>query len=160
MTKQAARNAALVGAFGVIGALATRPADGRGNEELFLLDLTSGALKSRLAARETDTYLDSILLLNVSAANQPDLLARLNGREYRIPPGRYVAVETGGTLELFTELDQVKPVKKKIWGTDGHPAVYTLDHTGRGKIELVRGSNDHATAAALSAARGALRPAR
>ncbi|WP_116106716.1 hypothetical protein [Lewinella sp. IMCC34191] len=160
MSKQGLKNAALVGAFGVAGALLAKPVDIRGNQEVFILDPLSGELKSRISATGTRAYLDSIMLLNVSGPGQPVLLADLNGRAYRIPPGAYLAVVEGGSLTLSAEGSTIKPLTKKIWGTDNNPTVYTLQISGRGKIVLERGSTDNAIATAMSAANGALRPAR
>ncbi|WP_116125722.1 hypothetical protein [Lewinella sp. IMCC34183] len=160
MTKQGVRNAAVVSAFGLLGAVLMHPRDVYGSAEYFQLNGNSGALEPILGAGTVSGPVsDSIYLLNNSTFDHQILQVRLGDRQFVIPPGHYVAVTDGGLLELSAD-GASKPLAKKIWGTPGQPAVYSCSVTDRGKIALIRGSNESAQAAARSAASGTLRAAR
>ncbi|MGB3798966.1 MAG: hypothetical protein WA952_04075 [Lewinella sp.] len=157
MTKQAAIGGLLLGAIG--GAIAGSIRSGS-NEEFFQLDLNSGALLPRPGTEQSVSYADRILLHNIASVDTPEMLAALGGKQYRLGPGQFADLDGAGELTVGFDGQQEDSREYKIWGTEGRPALYILDINKKGKITLVRGSDEQAKQAAQAAADGEILPAR
>lgn len=151
-TKQAAIGGLL---FGAVGGAVAGLAGGRSKDDLYTLDLVSGALAPQPGPVDTEHFTDRILVHHVSPAGSPDLVVQFNGKEYELSPGAYTVLDTGGSLGLSTPAPSVKPLSKSIWTTEGKPAVYTVEITEKGRIELTRGSTERAEETARGVASAA-----
>ena len=156
LTKQMAVGGLMLGAVG--GAIAGS-IKMQSEEEVFQIDLTSGALEPYAAGHEQVPHPNRILLHYVAGPDSPDITASVGDRQYRLAPGQYIDLDEEGALTLASADGSGKPRSYRIWDTVGQPTLFVADVNAKGKVTLTRAGEAQARQAAAAADSGIIHPA-